>query len=150
MEIYTDIEIATKAEKVWQILINFNDYSNWNPFLTKVEGKAQAGTKITIHVQAPGLKSMTFNPTIVKVEENRELRWIGKFFLPGVFDGEHIFMIEELESNRVRFIQKECYTGLLIPLMADKLNNNTRSGFELMNQAVKKLAESSVVMSAEF
>lgn len=142
LEIYTDIEISAKAEKVWNILTNLNDYSNWNPFLVKAEGTIQKGAKITIHVQPPGLKSMIFNPTIVKNEENRTLAWEGKFILPGIFDGEHTFIIEELGSKGVRLIQKEIYTGLVIPFMAKKLNQNTRSGFELMNQAVKNLAES--------
>lgn len=142
LEIYTDIEISAKAEKVWKILTNLNDYSNWNPFLVKAEGTIHKGAKITIHVQPPGLKSMVFNPKIVKNEENRTLAWEGKFILPGIFDGEHTFIIEELGSEGVRLIQKETYVGLLIPLMAKKLNQNTRSGFELMNQAVKKLAES--------
>lgn len=142
MEIYTDIEISSPAEKVWKILTNLNDYSNWNPFLVKAEGTIQKGAKITIHVQPPGLKTMVFNPTIVKKEDNRILAWEGKFILPGIFDGEHTFIIEELGNGSVRLIQKETYVGLAIPFMAKKLNQNTRSGFELMNQAVKKLAES--------
>ncbi|WP_341529630.1 SRPBCC domain-containing protein [Nostoc sp. UHCC 0302] len=142
LEIYTEVEIAAKAEKVWSILTNFNDYINWNPFIVKAEGKIHQGAKITIHVQPPGLKSMVFNPTIIKTEENRTLVWEGKFILPGMFDGEHTYIIEELGNQGVRLIQKETYTGLLIPFLAKKLSKNTRGGFELMNQAIKNLAES--------
>ena len=85
---------------------------------------------------------MRFSPTIIKAESNRELRWKDKFILPGLLDGEHIFLIEELGSKGVRLIQKELYSGLLIPLLVRKLDNNARRGFESMNQAVKERSES--------
>lgn len=141
MEIYTQIEIQAKAEKVWGILIDLNNYSNWNPFLIQASGDVKEGANINIHAKPPGLTAMAFSPTIVKAEKNRELRWKGKFIVPGLFDGEHIFFIEELGSKGVRLIQKEFYSGLLIPLLKNKLSDSTLRGFELMNQAVKQRAE---------
>lgn len=141
MEIYTEIEIESQAETVWKVLVNLKEYSSWNPFLIQANGDVKEGAKINIHAKPPGLKSMVFNPTIVKAEANRELRWKGRFIVPGLFDGEHIFIIEKLGRKGVRLIQKEFYSGLLIPLLSRKLSNNTKKGFELMNQAVKKRAE---------
>ena len=37
---------------------------------------------------------MTFKPTVLAVHPERELRWLGRFILPGLFDGEHSFRIE--------------------------------------------------------
>jgi hypothetical protein len=141
MEIYTEIEIQSQAETVWKILSNLKDYVNWNPFLIQADGEVKEGGKINIHAKPPGVKGMTFTPTIVKVQENRELRWKGQFIVPGIFDGEHIFIIEELGTEKVRFIHKELYSGLLIPFLAKTLKQNTRKGFELMNQAVKERSE---------
>jgi hypothetical protein len=61
--------------------------------------------------------------------------------VPGVFDGEHTFSIEPLEDNRVRFIQREAFKGLLVPLFARSLETNTQQGFEEMNHALKERAE---------
>jgi Uncharacterized conserved protein len=80
---------------------------------------------------------MTFRPTVLKAEPNRELRWIGHLLIPGLFDGEHIFTIEPLGTNRVRFIQCEIYTGLLVPLFGRGLDTDTQRGFIEMNQALK-------------
>ena len=74
-------------------------------------------------------------------DENDELRWLGHLLLPGLFDGEHIFSIEPVESNRVRFIQREKFRGILVPLFANSLDKDTRRGFEEMNEALKNLAE---------
>jgi hypothetical protein len=84
---------------------------------------------------------MTFRPTVLNAETNRELRWLGHLLAPGLFDGEHSFTIQPLEDNRVRFVQREAFKGLLVPLFARSLDNNTRRGFEEMNRAVKERAE---------
>jgi hypothetical protein len=149
MEICTEININSTSDKVWNVLTNLNDYSNWNPFLIKADGKVKEGAKINIVAHPPGLKSMAFSPKIVKVEHNRELRWKGKFILPGLFDGEHIFIIEELGGKGVRLIQKEFYSGLLIPLLGTKLEKSTLKGFELMNQAVKTRVELPIIYMNE-
>jgi hypothetical protein len=84
---------------------------------------------------------MTFRPTVLKAEPNRELRWIGHLLIPGLFDGEHIFTIEPLGANRVRFVQREIFSGLLVPLFAKGLDTDTQRGFGEMNQALKAQAE---------
>ena len=49
--------------------------------------------------------------------------------IPGLFDGEHILTIEPLETDHVRFVQHEIFTGLLVPLFAHSLSTNTQRGF---------------------
>jgi len=61
--------------------------------------------------------------------------------VPGIFDGEHIFEIEELERNRVRFVQREVFKGLLVPLLARSLDRDTQRGFEEMNRALRGRVE---------
>jgi len=84
---------------------------------------------------------MTFKPKVLTAEPNRELRWLGHLLVPGLFDGEHSFTIQPLEDDRVRFIQREAFKGLLVPLFAQSLESNTRRGFEEMNHALKERAE---------
>jgi len=49
--------------------------------------------------------------------------------------------IQPLEENRVRFVQREVFRGLLVPLFSRSLDNNTQRGFEEMNHALKERAE---------
>jgi hypothetical protein len=58
-----------------------------------------------------------------------------------LLDGVHSFTIETLQANRIRFAQREVFTGLLVPIFARSLNTDARSGFEEMNQALKSRAE---------
>ena len=84
---------------------------------------------------------MTFRPTFLVAEPNRELRWLGHFWLPGLFDGEHSFSIEPLADRRVRFIQRERFKGLLVPFLSKMLDGDISRGFNEMNRALKLRAE---------
>jgi hypothetical protein len=85
---------------------------------------------------------MTFHPTILKVETNRQLRWRGHVLLPAVLSGEHIFEIEQLSAGSVRFVHREQFTGLLVPLLWRRLQRDSGRGFNEMNARLKELAES--------
>ncbi|MFB3052819.1 MAG: SRPBCC family protein [Dehalococcoidia bacterium] len=140
-ELRTEIEIGAPAERVWQILTDFASYPEWNPFVRRISGEAQEGTQLEVYLQPSGARGMTFRPTILKAEPSRELRWRGKLFIQGLFDGEHVFEIEQLAENRVRFVQRESFRGLLASLLLRMLENDTRRGFEEMNAALKARAE---------
>ena len=83
---------------------------------------------------------MSFRPRVLAVERARELRWKGKLFLDGLFDGEHIFLIHAWSEKEVVLRHVEAFTGLLVPLARRSLEA-TRAGFVLMNEALKREAE---------
>jgi hypothetical protein len=64
---------------------------------------------------------MAFCPTVIVASPNQELRWLGHFLLPGVFDGEHYFQLEAISPGRVRFIQGEKFSGILVGLFKPSL-----------------------------
>ena len=140
-ELLSQIEIQAPAERVWQLLTDFESFPQWNPFIRRAKGNVQAGERLEVNIQPSGASGMTFRPTVLKAEPNRELRWLGHLLIPGLFDGEHIFNIEPLGTNRVRFVQREIFTGLLVWLFARGLDTKTRLGFEEMNRALKVRAE---------
>ena len=140
-EISTEIEIAATAGKVWAILTDLNKFADWNPFITEAAGEVKSGSKLTIRIEPPGGKSMTFKPIVTRVAPEREFRWIGRLMIPGLFDGEHIFKIETSDENSVRFMQSEHFRGLLVPLLWRSLEPKTRQGFNEMNAALKTEVE---------
>jgi hypothetical protein len=142
-ELRSEIEINAPVERVWHILTDFASFPQWNPFIRRASGEPKAGEVIEVTIQASGARSTTFHPTVLKTELNNELRWLGRLRIPGLFDGEHIFSIERLGADRVRFTQREIFTGLLVPFRGGRLDRDTRRGFKEMNQALKKRAEQS-------
>jgi hypothetical protein len=133
--------VDSNPNKIWGILTNFEEYELWNPFMTKVVGNAILGSKIEVNIKTISGKQRTYFPIITKCEINRQLRWKGKSFLPGIFDGERIFVIEKTNDNRVSFLHKEVFKGLGVKLVGDKLDQDLRKSFVMMNEALKARAE---------
>jgi hypothetical protein len=141
-ELSTEIEIDSTPERVWSILVDFPSYPRWNPFIRYIQGTTEAGKRLEVRIQRSGGKGMTFRPTVLAAERPRELRWLGHLLFPGLFDGEHRFVIEPLSAGKVRFQQSERFSGLLVPLFRSSLDRDTRRGFDEMNVALKQRAES--------
>ena len=142
-EVRSEIEINSYPESVWKILTDFATYDQWNPFINKIIGLPTEGSKIDIFIETPSGKNRKYSPRITKVEEGRELRWFGKSSIPGFLNAEHIFTIEDLQPESVRFIQREVFDGLLTRLFGKGLDTDVMQGFQDMNNALKKRAERS-------
>src|SRR5664279_4409772 len=122
----TQIEINASAERVWSILMDFPDHARWNPFVRSIEGPATVGGSLSVCIQPPGSNGMRFRPTVLAVEPKREFRWKGKLLIPGLFDGEHFFMLEPKSDTQLVFRQSEVFSGLLVPLFRRSLDGATK------------------------
>ena len=89
---------------------------------------------------------MTFKPTVLAFEPNKEFRWIGHLLFPGLFDGEHIFELIGNADGTTTFIQREKFKGVLVPLFKKMLDVNTINGFNRMNTALKERVENHKVL----
>ncbi len=74
--------------------------------MREAEGEIKKGQKLTVFIQPSESGGMKFKPTILGSETNRELRWRGSLPIPGLFTGEHIFTIKQLDKNRFQFIYR--------------------------------------------
>jgi hypothetical protein len=143
IEITTGIDIAAPPERVWSVLTDQEAYSAWNPFIQKMSGELRAGARLDIRIAPPGRRAMRFRPTVLRVEANKELRWVGSLGMRMVFDGEHALLLDSIGVGNTRFRQEERFFGVLAPLiMRGATLESTRRGFLAMNEALKRRAES--------
>jgi len=84
---------------------------------------------------------MTLHCMVIKSEPNRELRWKYHVGLNALFSGEHSFIIEPIDADHVRFVDREVFNGLFVPLQARDIDTNSKNGFEAMDKALKARAE---------
>jgi hypothetical protein len=136
-----EIEINASAERVWHLLTDFAQFPQWNPFIQRVSGEPTTGARLDVTIQPSGAHATTIRPIVLKAEPNRELRWRGQWLTHGLLDDEHIFTIEPLDKGRVRFTQREIFTGIFSSFAAHRRNLDTRRGFREMGQALKLRAE---------
>lgn len=74
------------------------------------------------------------------MEPGKELRWRGSLPIPGLFTGEHYFLLTSPAAGKTHLVHGENFTGLLIPLLGGLLKA-TETGFNDMNKALKERVE---------
>jgi hypothetical protein len=138
-ELTTQIEFEGTPQEVWDVLADLPAYAEWNPFIKKIDGEAKTGAKLEVRMEPEGERAMTFRPTVLSAEPGRELKWLGHLLVPGIFDGEHRWLIEDAGSGKVRFTQSERFGGILVPFLWKKLRDGgTAKGFRAMNEALAR------------
>lgn len=140
-EIKTRIGIDAPPSRVWQILTDFPRYPEWNPFILEVDGNVYQDAKIHYRFEMPrGIRIRT--PAVVaRFEPERELRFSAHFLSPGVFKGEHYFIIEPVNGAGVIFHHGEFISGLLFPVVQLILQKNGPPIFQSLNSGLKQRAE---------
>ena len=142
--IHKEITINAPASRVWDILINFEAYTSWNPFIVYASGQAALGNQLEISIKQANDKVMSFKPIITICKKPQELQWRGIMGAGFLFNALHSFELKEASPNTTTFIHSERFTGLLVPIFTLLgLKKNAEAGFELFNQALKELAENS-------
>ena len=136
------VDIPSSPATVWQVLTDTDRYGDWNPFMTRLSGLLAAGERLTVTIR-PGKRTMTFRPTVLAIEEGRLIRWRGRLGVPGLFDGEHELRMESIPDGGTRFVQRERFSGVLVPMMRGVLDD-TDSGFATMNAALRDRASSRI------
>jgi len=154
-EIHTEIEIRASAGTVWRMLLDFESYPDWNPFITRITGEPEAGARLECRPRLPGSRRpVVFRPRVSRLEPEQTFAWKGHFLLPGLADGEHFFELFPLaasgeadgagspgERQGVRLVHRQEYRGPLMPILWPFFHGKTRLGFEQMNEALKARAE---------
>ena len=135
----TSIEIAAPPSRVWSVLTDFAAYPQWNPFIIRIAGVPEVGSRLVVTIQPPGRKAMMFRPVVLVAMPEAELRWRGRLLMPGLFDGEHVFRLSPIGGG-CRLDHGEVFSGLLSRLLSGTLPA-TRHGFVAMNEALKARVE---------
>lgn len=144
MTLTSESVVFAPRDRVWAVLSDFSAYPEWNTFIPAASGALEKGARLTVRIAPPGGVPMTITPKIIHLEPGARLTWRGRLFAPGVFDGEHDFVVAARDSYVTRFTQSETFRGVLVPLFASSLNRNVHAGFLEMNKALKSRAEQPV------
>ena len=139
-QINTEITIEANTSQVWNALLDFENYTKWNPFITSIKGEKKVGGKLKVIINPPKSKPMMFAPTIQVYEPEKEFTWLGSLLFKGIFDGRHFFQLIDNKNGTTTIKHSELFNGILTFMVNI---NNTTQGFEAMNEALKKYVEKS-------
>jgi hypothetical protein len=135
----TEIDLDAPPQRVWEELVDFPAWKEWNPFIPAMTGKPEVGARLQMTVSPPGLKPMEFRPTVFAVEPGQAITWGGSF-LRFAFRGDHSISLEPLANGGTRVRQRERFRGPMALFMG-RMFGPTEQGYHQMNQALKERVE---------
>jgi len=139
-KIYTEIIINAPLEKVWSVLVDTKSYKNWAMFLVDIKGDLIKNAKITAKFQLDSSKEKynSIDHTI-QVSEWKSFYWAEKWPL-WICDNHH-FIIEKIDGNTSRFIQKDELTKWATFLLGGYLSKIYLKGYQNFNMSLKNEVE---------
>ena len=138
-EYTTTAVIRATPEAVWAILTDGPAYANWNPEITRVDGRIALGEKITAHVVLHDGVVRKVPIRVTALEPMRRMVWTGG--LPVLlFTGRRTFSVTPREGGMVEFTMHLHFSGLLSGLIAKSLGDR-QPDIDALGAALKTWAE---------
>ena len=136
----TEITIEAPPSRVYAVLVDFPKWREWNPFIVEAEGAATEGERLKLRFN----DGMRFEPVVEAAKPGERLQWLGKLWnVGGLFDGRHVFELEEVAGGRTRLLQHEEFAGVLARPLMWAMGDKVAQNFAKLNEALKRRVESS-------
>jgi hypothetical protein len=140
-EIKTEIKINAPQMEVWDILMAFDKWSDWNPTVNQASGTATLGSKVNITMAGPeGKNGQKYSADITMFEAPRSFRWRAVMIYGFLMTNDRSFELEPL-GDGTKLINTEHFSGLLVSLFWGKLEKFVPASLNSMNEALKARAE---------
>ncbi len=79
--IESDTVILASAEKIWDILLDFDRYQEWNPFNKSLSGRPETGERLKATLQLEDRKPMVFKPKVKFIQRENFKGMMENLFL---------------------------------------------------------------------
>jgi hypothetical protein len=120
------------------VLTDFDRFDEWNPVIRKVARNPHK--TVVISVAAPsGL--LDWNVEVIRVDSGREFAWRFSESAAVLYRGEDTFRTEAIDAHPTRYIDRETFNGILVPLRKRRLGTKTKAGMVAMGAALKHRVE---------
>ncbi|OQU97625.1 hypothetical protein CLAIMM_03526 [Cladophialophora immunda] len=144
--VYTKLRLPAPPQQIWDILTDFEHYSEWNPVMLKISGDQCMGGRIHTEVKNPRTSRVRkFNPVIMNWSPVAHLHWRARLFdLPGLLTGYHHFILQpSADGMSTDFEHFEIMSGILsyvLKYIKPSVYLDLEQAFAAMNDALKERA----------
>ena len=141
-EIKTEIHIDAKAEKVWEVLMDFDKWQDWSPIIKQSKGSAQVGSQLqmTMVGKSEGESGPSYKPKIEEMSKPHFFRWRAHMMASFIMTNDKVFELTETE-NGTKLVHKELFKGLMAPIFCGQMEKGVPPMLNKFNQALKALVE---------
>ena len=140
-ELRAEIHISAPIEQVWRVLTDFDHWKDWNPMVNQASGTASVPSKLKLTMRGLDSKdAMKYEPIVLEVDPPKYLRWRATMMSGFMFTNDRVFELQE-ENGGTEVINREEFSGLMVPLFWNKMNQFVVPMLEKMNNALKDKME---------
>jgi hypothetical protein len=136
------VEIAAPAAFVWDVLVDYPNYPQWNPYTVSVATTLEIGDPIDLTLPAVDGSDSTFvNREYVRiVDRPHHLRYDTAEEMPGIFAVRDQW-ITELGPDRCAYHTTDTITGKYADKVMEMTGDWIKAGFDSVAHALKARAE---------
>jgi len=127
--------INASAEAIWNVLTDVQNWAQWEPNVTKVEGNAAQGEQITVHTS---FSERAFPVTVSEFVPEKRMVWSSGMPL-GLFKGARTFTLTPVDDG-IEVKTREEFSGLLLPLFRGQIGD-LQPTFDAFAAALKAKVE---------
>ncbi len=145
------VQIDAPADLIWDNLVDFEGYANWNPNVAWVVGSPVEGTELSVGLQFRDWDPMEVSATVTKADIDHELSWSGGLPLPWIFDDEHSIRIVPLRrGGGCRVLHTARFRGLGPAFLWWRVGSEAGDGIDSHNAKLKSKSEQMAVELGSF
>lgn len=143
LKIVEEIEIHATAERVFEIMTDFESYASWNPWVTEAHGSsAREGDELWVIADLGRFRQKVRHRILVH-RPNVEFRWCDVGWFTALAYGQRARFVEPTPRG-VRYRVELMVSGVGAGLVDLVLGKALRRGLEAETAALKARAESIV------
>lgn len=136
-----EITINAPAKLVWEVMLDFDNYGEWNEFCPEIIGHPVEGATLEMQVDlGSGLQTQV--EKVTKVDAPRTIVWSMDNQPGDPIHADRIQSIEPIDENSCRYTSVDEFSGEAVPQMLEMLGKQVEDGFNLCARGLKARAES--------
>ena len=140
-EIRTEITLDSPIDRIWQLLSDHALYKEWNSLFQKATGGLSTGEQLELVVHLPTMSPFIITPKVVMVKPLSGFCWQHKLYSAWLFNWKYCSELVLLAPDRLKFIQRSVFGGILGPLFNIGMKTSVAEGLGKLNLATHRWGE---------
>jgi uncharacterized protein YndB with AHSA1/START domain len=136
------VEIDAPQAFVWDVLVDYEHYPEWNPYTVRVEATLEIGARVVLHLPEPGKPGTTFETVewMSVIDAPHHLQYNTGTELPGIHAVRDQW-VDDLGDGRSTYNTTDVFTGDIARVIFDTQGGWVTAGFNAAAHALKARAE---------
>jgi uncharacterized protein YndB with AHSA1/START domain len=134
------LTIAAPAELVWQVVIDFKHYPQWNEFCPSIEAALEVGSPVKMQVNlGNGLQEQV--EYITFIDAPAKITWSMENKDGDPIHADRSQVITAVSDTQCTYVTYDDFSGDFAATMVDQMGEQVRAGFNLCARNLKARAE---------